>query len=140
MEREVIQRVLKRLLSNEAAPAFLCAARRSNDVSMDATMAAMRVMASRSRPAGSHPVPLSETVYYKSTPNPICLEEIMREASSEEGYSSYHAFQASLETLLSNAWAFNDEGSLEWILACSALAHGLLSEPAIPRWLYSYGA
>ena len=76
---------LKRLLSNEAAGAFI------------------------------HPVAPSETEYYQTVANPICLAQIAER--HEKGlYASYQAFHADIELLISNAYYFNDEHSLEWVL------------------------
>ena len=51
-----------------------------------------------------------------------CLEQIMQKAQGADGgYPSYQAFHADVESLISNAYLFNEEDSLEWILTCTLI-------------------
>ena len=91
LEQEAIQRVLKRLLSNEAAPTFL------------------------------HPVPTSEVEYHKQVDAPICLRDMMTRAEADgppAGYDSYGTFHRDVEQLMNNSFGFNDDDTIEWIHTC----------------------
>ena len=84
-QHDVTQRVLKRLLSNEASTHFF------------------------------HPVPPSEKEYHATVARPISLSQIVAKAEgkAEDGavYDAYHAFHSDVELLLSNAFLFNDDCS-----------------------------
>ena len=90
MQHDTIERVLKRLLSNEACLMFF------------------------------QPVPLSEVDYHATVKQPISLSEIVAKVEGRTGatYASYHAFHCDVELLLSNAFLYNDDSSAFWIGAC----------------------
>ena len=96
VEQDAIERVLKRLLSNEAAEIFF------------------------------HPVPKDEVEYHKAVTAPICLNEIVVKAEvvwdedggAGGGYDSYAAFLLDVERLLNNAFYFNEADTQFWIAAC----------------------
>ena len=78
---DVMQRVLKRLLSNEACLMFF------------------------------HPVPLSEVDYHTKVKEPISLSEIVAKVEAQSYSGSYHAFHSDVELLLSNAFLYHDDHS-----------------------------
>jgi hypothetical protein len=78
---DVMQRVLKRLLSNEACLMFF------------------------------HPVPPSEVDYHAKVKEPISLSEIVAKVEAQSYSGSYHAFHSDVELLLSNAFLYHDDHS-----------------------------
>ena len=87
-EQEIIEKVLKRLLSNEASAFFFHA--------VDASLA---------------------PDYFEVVSHPICLEEIMQRAQAGS-YASYRAFHADVERMVSNAFLYNEDETIGWISTC----------------------
>ena len=83
-----MQRVLKKLFSNEASLLFY------------------------------HPVPADEKEYHKIVERPISFSEIDAAVGANAYAGSYAAFHADVERLLSNAFLFNEDDTLYWIGAC----------------------